>query len=87
MVDILNNTIGRDIAKKNPDASFHKLAELALKEQYENGLWVSSKNEDDTFSISKQKISKEKYEQSLEKLKELDNFGLNAKDYENESKN
>ena len=82
IVDLLNNKIGRDIAKDNPDASNSEISFKALKEQYKNGLWTSSKNEDGTYGISKQKISKEEYKQGLENLIKVDKYGLNEKDYE-----
>jgi hypothetical protein len=86
MCDLLNNYIGRELVTKNSSLGTKDIARLALKEQFENGLWTRSKNEDGTYSISKTKISKREYEHGLKRLNDLDELGLNKEDYESNNK-
>jgi len=82
MSDILNNQIGRELVENNPEATNKEIAQMTLDKQHNEGLWGATKNKDNTYSISKQKSSKEEYEKATERLSELDEFGLNEKDYE-----
>ena len=75
-VDLLNNEIGRTIGEQNPGIDNATMAEKVAAELCNNGLWTASENRDGTFSIQKTKISRKQYVQVIDKLKNLNNYGL-----------
>ena len=85
-VDLLNNSIGRDIGSNNSNLSTQELAIKVLDTFKNEGLWTSTKQEDGTYKISKTKITDEQYKSALEKIKKLDNNG-NKKKEDEEKKN
>ncbi len=74
-VDLLNNEIGRNIGENTDD--YLSLPSVVLETYYKEGLWVVSQNEDGTFSIGREKISKEQYEQGLSIINQKNQYGLN----------
>ena len=76
MVDLLNNGIGRQIAKNHPDANYYEIGLLILEYQYVHGLWTSSKQEDGTYTVSQTKITMKQFVKAVEVLFTLDHNGM-----------
>jgi len=74
-VDLLNNQIGRGIGEQNAGATMDVLAGAVLDEFAKNGLYTATKGEDGQYTVSKTKLSPEKYGQLKETFKTLDIFG------------
>ena len=77
MVDLLNNSIGREIGEKNKGASNQELSVAVLNEYKENGLWTISGNKKTGYNVEKTKLSQEEYNNALEVLKTKGENGLN----------
>ena len=83
IVDFLNNQIGREIAASLQGVTNQiNIAKEVLNVYHQQGLWVVNKNENETLSISKHKISEEQYNKAIKKLKTLDENGMNQTDRE-----
>ena len=67
-VDLLNNQIGRDIGKNNPDASMQQLAVETLNYFNDNGLYTANKQKDGSYSISQTKLTSEQYSSALKTI-------------------
>ncbi len=67
-IDLLNNVIGRDIGKANPDASMQQLAVETLNYFNDNGLYTATKQKDGSYSITQTKLTPEQYSSALETL-------------------
>lgn len=80
IVDILNNKIGRELGKMEGKQGVVELAKHVLDVQYTEGLFVANKNKDNTFTIVREKISKEQYEQGMKNLEDIDNNGRDEED-------
>ncbi len=74
-VDLRNNIIGRRIGARNKGANNKKLAQLVLKEYYENGLWGVTPQTDGSYTIEKKFLTKGQYVSALKELNKLDNNG------------
>ena len=74
-VDLLNNIIGRDIGEKNKGKSMNDLANIVLDEFKNNGLYTATKGDDGNFTISKTKLSDEKYDELNNIFKGLNHNG------------
>ncbi len=67
-VDLLNNIIGREIGKKNPNASNRDLARKVIEEFYQNGLWITTGPSETNITIKKVTITEEQYKTALESI-------------------
>ena len=67
-VDLLNNIIGREIGKKNPNASNRDLARKVIEEFYQNGLWITTGSSETNITIKKVTITEEQYKTALESI-------------------
>ena len=67
-IDLLNNQIGRDIGKANPDASMQQLAIETLNYFNDNGLYTATKQKDGTYSVNQTKLTPEQYSSALKTL-------------------
>ena len=67
-IDLLNNQIGRDIGKNNPDATTQQLAIETLNYFNDNGLYTANKQTDGTYSVSQTKLTPEQYSSALKTL-------------------
>jgi RHS repeat-associated protein len=74
-VDLLNNIIGRSIGEQNAGKPMNELAGLVLEEFATNGLWTANQNDKGQWTISRTKLSSEKYNQLKEIFKGLDQYG------------
>lgn len=73
--DLLNNQIGRDIAKNNPGASANQLAQKTLDYYYDKGLYTVQGGKDNTYTVVQSKISANQYISSTNTLDGLNNKG------------
>ena len=69
--DLLNNEIGRAIAKANPNVDNVTLAKLVIEEFRQNGLWVATDN-----SIEFTKLTDIQYKVAIEICNRLNNNGM-----------
>jgi hypothetical protein len=74
-VDLLNNQIGRDLAKANPGLNMKDLSLKILDTFLNDALWTSQKGEDGSFTISRTKITQEQHDQLRQIFNELDENG------------
>ncbi|SSY70736.1 DUF6973 domain-containing protein [Alysiella crassa] len=82
-VDLRNNAIGRRIGAAHASDTMDELARKLLQEYHQHGLWLSApvKEQGKTiWKISLQTLSAEQYENALNKLKQLDSYGMTAKE-------
>jgi RHS repeat-associated protein len=75
-IDLLNNQIGRQIGKDNPNATPQELATKVLEYQYNTGLYTATVNKDGSVNVSQTKITTEQYTNGLEILKTVNNNGF-----------
>ena len=88
-IDLLNNQIGREIGKANPNGSMQELAMATLDYFHDKGLYTATANKDGSITVGQTKISDEQYQQMKEVFQQLNNNGRNqqeqqAKDKERE---
>ncbi len=75
VVDLLNNKIGREIGRKNPNSSTKNLALKTLEAYREIGFYSFIKNDNGMIEIIRTKITEEQYDQLKTRINELDNTG------------
>ena len=75
-IDLLNNIIGREIGKQNPNANNKELARKAVEEFYKNGLWTAIETENG-ITIQKTTINEEEYNKAIEEINRKNEKGLN----------
>ena len=75
VVDLLNNIIGRSIGKENSGESMKSLANTVLDEFKNNGLYTATETSDGKFSVSRNKLSQEKYDALKGIFSGLNEFG------------
>ena len=75
-IDLLNNQIGMQIGKDNPNASMKDLAGKTADYFHDNGLYTATTNKDGTVTIGQTKITDEQYKQLQGVIKTLDNNGF-----------
>ena len=78
-IDLLNNQIGREIGKNNPNASPQELAVKTLDYFHDKGLYTSETNKDGSVSVSQTKISDSQYNNAMGTLKNMDDNGRSKK--------
>lgn len=86
IVDLLNNEIGRDIGESLESGSLQDLASAVLDVFKADGLWVSEIGKDGSISISRQRISKDQYNRSLDIISNLSETGYSDEDDEERNK-
>jgi hypothetical protein len=75
-IDLLNNQIGRQIAKDNPGASMNELARKTLDYFHNNGLFTAVEDKSNgSYHVEQTKISDEQYQKALKDLATLDENG------------
>ena len=72
----VNNQIGMQIGKDNPDASMKDLASKTADYFHDNGLYTATVNKDGTVTIGQTKITDDQYKQMQGVIKTLDNNGF-----------
>ncbi len=80
-VDLRNNAIGRRIGLANQRSTMNELAQKLLAEYYQRGLWTATsvkENNQTVWKISQNQLSESKYQTAINKLKELDAYGMTA---------
>ncbi len=77
-VDLLNNNIGRKIGADNKGASNKTLAGKVMETFYKQGLWTVTRNGDGSFSIQREKISREQYNAAMKEINKKNNNGLDS---------
>jgi RHS repeat-associated protein len=77
-IDLLNNQIGRQIGKDNPNASLQELAIKTLDYQYNTGLYTGTTNKNGSVSVGQSKITAEQYKNGLQIINGLNNSGFTA---------
>jgi len=77
-IDLLNNQIGRQLGKDNPNATPQELASKTLDYQHNTGLYTATTNKDGSVSVSQTKITDQQYKTGLETIKGLNNSGFTA---------
>lgn len=73
--DLLNNQIGREIGKANPDASMKDLAIKTLDTFKETGLWTATKQADGSYKLEQTKLTEKQYNNALKTLEKTNNNG------------
>ncbi len=73
--DLLNNQIGREIGRLNPDATTNELAQATATYFYEKGFYTFNKDKDGNITIVRSKITRKQYELLIARFKELNNNG------------
>jgi hypothetical protein len=84
-VDLLNNQLGQQIGKENPDASMKDLSIKTLDAFKDQGLW-SATEKDGTFTISQTKITEKQYDKAKETLQTTNNNGYTPEQQQNRDK-
>ncbi|MGB0868508.1 MAG: RHS repeat domain-containing protein [Flavobacteriales bacterium] len=80
IVDLLNNKIGRKIAKSNPKATNVEMALLVLKEYYTNGLWTLKESENGRIQeLQLTKLTEEQYKAAVKEVNKKGENGLNKR--------
>jgi hypothetical protein len=75
-IDLLNNQIGRQIARDNPGASMTELARKTLDFFHNNGLYTAVEDKSNgSYHVEQTKISDEQYQKALKDLATLDENG------------
>jgi hypothetical protein len=74
-IDLLNNIIGRQIGKDNPDASMQELAIKTLDYYKESGVWTAKKQEDGSYNISPTRLTQEQYDNAYKAISTTNNNG------------
>ncbi len=78
-IDLLNNIIGREIGKQNPNASNKDLARKVIEEFYQNGLWITTGPSETNITIKKVTITEEQYKTALESIDKKNEKGKSIK--------
>ncbi len=81
-IDLLNNQIGREIGKDNPDASMKDLAMKTLDYFHENGLFTATTNKDGSVTIGQTKITDDQYKTLASVFQQLNDNALSSKEQE-----
>jgi hypothetical protein len=79
-IDLLNNQIGREIGKANPNASIQELAMATLDYFHDNGLYTTTSNKNGSITVSQTKITDEQYQQLKKVFEQLNNNGRNQQE-------
>ena len=74
---MLNNEIGISIGEKNKNSDMKSLTRDILDYYHTDGLWVTDNNSDGTWSIRKEKLSDQQYNEAIEQLNNCDSNGFN----------
>ena len=74
-IDLLNNQIGREIGKANPNASMQELATATLDYFHNTGLYTATINKDGSVSIGQTKITDEQFKQLNGAFQQLNDNG------------
>ncbi len=77
-IDLLNNQIGRQLGKDNPNATPQELAAKTLEYQHDKGLYTATTNKDGSVSIGQTKITDTQYKKGIETIKKLNSSGFTA---------
>lgn len=88
-VDQLNNRIGREIGRLNPNASTNQMAIASIEYFKKHGFYTLNKNSEGKYYITRTKITDQQYNDLLKRYKELDNDGRTSKeaaDYDQKQK-
>ncbi|MGE5518903.1 MAG: RHS repeat domain-containing protein [Candidatus Dadabacteria bacterium] len=75
-IDLLNNQIGMEIGRANPNASMKDLAGKTADYFHDNGLYTATVGKHGTVTIGQTKITDEQYKQLQGVIKTLDNNGF-----------
>ena len=75
-VDLLNNIIGRELGRKNPNATNVELAKKVMEEFLKNGLWTVE-NINGEYRIQKTRITQEEYESAIKEINKKNENGKN----------
>lgn len=84
-IDLLNNVIGRSIARNNPNAGMQELALKVLDYYYHNGLYTAEVNSDInnlSINIVQTKITTEQFNFARSIINNLNNYGETPQDVE-----
>jgi RHS repeat-associated protein len=86
-IDLLNNQIGREIGKANPNASMQELAMATLDYFHDKGLYTATANTDGSVvTVIQTKITDEQYQKLKEVFQQLNNNGRNQKEQQAKDK-
>lgn len=86
-VDLLNNQIGMQIGKDNPNASMKDLAGKTADYFHDNGLYNATVGKDGTVTIGQTKITDDQYKQMQGVIKTLDNNGFTPQEQQTNEAN
>ena len=73
--DLLNNIQGRLVGVETKSEKMNKIALDILDKYHSDGLWTSKVTKNNTFKISKEKLSEKQYKRAKKLLEELDDDG------------
>lgn len=77
VVDLLNNSIGREIGSQNENLSNQELAIKVVEVFYKIGLWTATTNKDGKIIIQRTRINDSQYNAAIDEINKKNNFGLN----------
>jgi len=77
VVDLLNNSIGREIGSKYGNLSNQELARKVVEEFYKNGLWTAFTNKEGNIIIQRTRINDSQYNAAIDEINKKNNLGLN----------
>lgn len=73
--DLLNNIQGRLVGVETKSEKMNKIAFDVLDKYHTDGLWISKITKNNTYEITKEKLSKKQFEEAKTRLKILDSDG------------
>ena len=76
IVDLLNNEIGRSISNHGDGMTNFEIGAKALEVFMNEGLYEATKNDDESYSISRNKISTFQYSEAMRRIVNLDENGF-----------
>ena len=75
-IDLLNNSIGRELGGKYKNLSAKDLALKTLDYFKENGLYTADKQKDGSYKVGQTKLTDEQYKTAYERISKSDNEGF-----------